>query len=69
MAEFEFKFIYKYIIICIDCFVVNKNMLLVEQLVLFLTLRILFLSSHCFDLPRRNSSLSSNEMTLLYPYS
>ena len=28
MAEFKFKFIYKCIIICIDCFVVNKNFVL-----------------------------------------
>ena len=28
MAEFKFKFIYKYIIICIDYFVVNKNFVL-----------------------------------------
>ena len=30
MAEFKFKFIYKCIIICIDCFVVNKNFVLLK---------------------------------------
>ena len=30
MAEFKFKFIYKCIIICIDCFVVNKNFVLLN---------------------------------------
>ena len=32
MAEFKFKFIYKCIIICIDCFVVNKNFVLLKIL-------------------------------------
>ena len=31
MAEFKFKFIYKCIIICIDCFVVNKNLVLLNK--------------------------------------
>ena len=31
MAEFKFKFIYKCIIICIDCFVVNKNFVLLTK--------------------------------------
>ena len=36
MAEFKFKFIYKCIIICIDCFVVNKNFVLLNtKIILF----------------------------------
>ena len=34
MAEFEFRFIYKCIILCIDCFVVNANFVLLKKFVL-----------------------------------
>ena len=41
MAEFKFKFIYKCIIICIDCFVVNKNFVLLYWFISFSRVSIL----------------------------
>ena len=35
MAEFKFKFIYKCIIICIDCFVVNKHFVLLKNILFY----------------------------------
>ena len=35
MAEFKFKFIYKCVIICIDCFVVNTNVVLLKIILFY----------------------------------
>ena len=42
MAKFKFKFIYKCIIICIDCFVVNTNFILQKKCVLLMNDKVWF---------------------------